>query len=159
MTASRRERQGAILRLVAERPIPTQSELAAALHEAGYVVVQTTVSRDIAELGLIKVRGPNGRLVYAPPGTADADRLRELATALRRWMLTCGSSGNLCLVTTPSGFASALAQAIDEAVHPDVLGTIAGENTIIVVAREGVSGASLADELNHLRQQLLEGAA
>ena len=65
---NRRERQTAILRLVREQAISTQSELAAALHESGFDVVQTTVSRDVAELGLVKVRAPSGRLVYAPPG-------------------------------------------------------------------------------------------
>jgi transcriptional regulator of arginine metabolism len=156
MTAQRRERQGAILRLVQERPISTQSELADALREAGYEVVQTTVSRDVAELGLVKVRGGNGRLVYAPPGTPNGDRYRELALALRRWALSFESSGNLVVVLTPRGYASPLADAIDEARHPDVIGTVAGENTIIAVARESVTGATLRDEL---RAYLLEGAA
>jgi len=153
---TRRERQGAILQLVREREISTQSELAEALHELGVDVVQTTVSRDIGELGLVKVRAPSGRLVYALPGTADHDRLRELVGALRRWALTIESSGNLVVVTTPSGFANALAQVIDESAHPLILGTIAGENTIILVAPEGVAGSALRDELGG---HLMEGAA
>ena len=157
MTAQRRERQGAILRLVRERPLSTQAELADALREAGYDVVQTTVSRDVAELGLVKVRNGTGRLVYAAPGTAaNGDRLRELVLALRRWALAFEASGNLVVVTTPSGYASALAQAMDEATHPRIAGTIAGDNTILVVAREGFSGAELRDEL---RRHLMEGAA
>jgi transcriptional regulator of arginine metabolism len=157
VTAGRRERQGAILRLIRERHLSTQGELADALREAGYDVVQTTVSRDIGELGLVKVRNGDGRLIYAVPGTtADADRLRALRTALADWALTFGASGNLCLITTPSGFANALAQVIDQTSHPMILGTVAGENTIIVVAREGITGAALADELRH---HLLEGAA
>jgi transcriptional regulator of arginine metabolism len=94
MTQARRERQGAILRLVRERPISTQSELASALHDAGYDVVQTTVSRDIAELGLVKVRGQNGRLVYAPPGTPNGDRFRELALAGRSRSRRAGTSSS-----------------------------------------------------------------
>ena len=78
---NRRERQAAILRLVREHAISTQSELAEALREDGFDVVQTTVSRDVSELGLVKVRAPSGRLVYAPPGASDADRLRGLASA------------------------------------------------------------------------------
>lgn len=150
------KRHGAILRLISEQPLSTQGELAEALRAAGFDVVQTTVSRDVHDLGLVKVRAPSGRLVYAVPGTADRDRLRELDAAMRRWGLTVEASGNLVLVTTPSGFASALAQVIDESGHPHVLGTLAGENTILVVAREGVSGAALRDEL---RERLLEGAA
>jgi transcriptional regulator of arginine metabolism len=156
MTAHRRERQGAILRLVQERPISTQSELADALRDAGFEVVQTTVSRDVAELRLVKVRHASGRLVYAPPGTANGDRLRELVLALRRWALAFEASGNLVVVSTPSGYANALAQVIDETAHPHIAGTIAGDNAILVVAREGVAGAALADEL---RGHLLEGAA
>jgi transcriptional regulator of arginine metabolism len=156
MTQARKERQGAILRLVRERPISTQSELAEALHDAGYDVVQTTVSRDIAELGLVKVRAPSGRLVYAPPGTPSGDRYRELALALRRWAQSFEASGNLVIVLTPRGYATPLADAIDDAGHPDIIGTVAGENTILVVAREGVSGAAVRDEL---RTYLLEGAA
>jgi transcriptional regulator of arginine metabolism len=155
VTQSRRQRQGAILRLVRERSISTQAELAEALHEAGYDVVQTTVSRDIAELGLVKVR-TDGRLVYAPPGAANGDRYRELALALRRWALSFEASGNLVVVLTPPGYATPLADAIDDAGHPDVIGTVAGENTILVVAREGVPGAELRDELRHY---LMEGAA
>jgi transcriptional regulator of arginine metabolism len=156
MTPARRQRQGAILRLIRERPISTQTELAEALREAGYDVVQTTVSRDIAELQLVKVRSGNGRLVYAPPGSTNGDRYRGLALALRRWALSFEASGNLVVVLTPRGYATPLADAIDEAGHPDVIGTVAGENTILVVAREGVSGAELRDELRHY---LMEGAA
>ena len=156
MTINRRERHGLILRLIREQPISTQQELSEALSAAGHAVVQTTVSRDIHELGLVKVRNPQGRLVYAPPGTADLDRLRELGGALRRLMLSCEPSGNLVLITTPSGFAQALSETIDWAGHPMVLGTVAGENTILVVAREGVAGADLCDELKAHR---LEGAA
>ena len=146
---TRFDRQGAMLRLVQERPLSTQAELAAALREAGYDAVQTTVSRDIAQLGLVKVRGPEGRLVYALPGAADLSRLSELTAALRRWTLSLTPSGNLVLLQTPSGCASALAQALDEARLPDVAGTLAGDNTIIVVAREGLAGADLAASLRH----------
>jgi len=156
MTMNRRERHGLILRLIREQPISTQTELSQALRAAGHAVVQTTVSRDIHELGLVKVRDADGRLVYAPSGTVDLDRLRELAGALRRLMVSCEASGNLVLVTTPSGFAQPLSEAIDRSGHPLILGTVAGENTILVVAREGVSGAELCTDL---KAHLLEGAA
>jgi transcriptional regulator of arginine metabolism len=156
VTAHRRERQGAILRLIADRQVSTQAELAAALHDAGHEVVQTTVSRDIAELGLVKVRASNGRLVYAPPGAVDFDRLRELEAALRRWALAIEANESLVVVFTPRGFSAALAEAIDESRHPHVLATVAGDNTILVVPTAGVSAAGLRDELD---EHLLEGAA
>jgi transcriptional regulator of arginine metabolism len=156
VTAHRRERQGAILRLIRERPISTQSELADALREAGYEAVQTTVSRDVTELGLVKVRAPNGRLVYAPAGAADLDRMRELEGAFRRWALAIDSNDTLVVVFTPRGFSAALAEAIDEANHPHVLATVAGDNTILVVPAAGVSAPALREELS---RHLLEGAA
>src|SRR5207245_6087270 len=82
------ERQGAILRLVKEQKLSTQTELAKALRKAGFGAVQTTGSRDVAELGLGKVRDEEGRLVYALPGAADLSRLGELVAALRRWTLS-----------------------------------------------------------------------
>jgi transcriptional regulator of arginine metabolism len=151
---NRNERHAAILRLVGSQPISTQTELADALHREGYDVVQTTVSRDIHELGLVKVRHASGRLVYAQ--AEDSGYNEELSDALKRWALTIEPSGQLVVVTTPYGYASALAQAIDVARHPHVAGTIAGENTVLLVAREPATGAQLADEL-HL--QRLQGAA
>ena len=138
MTAHRRERQGAILRLIREQQISTQAELSAALHEAGFEAVQTTVSRDISDLGLVKVRAANGRLVYAPAGTADIDRLRELEAAFRRWAISIDANDNLVVVFTPRGFSAALADVIDQSNHPHVLATMAGENTILVVPAAGV---------------------
>jgi transcriptional regulator of arginine metabolism len=151
---NRNERHAAILRLVGSQPISTQTELADALHREGYDVVQTTVSRDIHELGLVKVRHSTGRLVYAQ--AEDSGYNEDLSEALRRWALTVEPSGQLVVVATPYGYASALAQAIDVARHPHIAGTIAGENTVLLVAREPSTGAQLADAL-HL--QRLQGAA
>jgi transcriptional regulator of arginine metabolism len=156
VTAHRRERQAAILRLIADRQISTQAELAAALHHAGFEAVQTTVSRDISELGLVKVRAQNGRLVYSQSGTTDADRLRELAGALRRWALSIEASDSLVVAFTPRGFAAALGDAIDDSNHPDVLATVAGENTVLVVPVAGVKTGDLREQLS---RHLLEGAA
>jgi transcriptional regulator of arginine metabolism len=153
---NRRERQNAILELVRERALSTQAEVASALKDSGFEVVQTTVSRDIADLGLVKVRAPSGRLVYAPPGATDSDRLRALGAAMRRYAITVEAAGTLVVVTTPSGYANALAQAVDEAAHPAIAGTIAGDNTIFVAARDGVTAGALEAEL---AGHLLSGAA
>jgi len=153
---NRRERQSAIVELVRDRALSTQAEVASALKEAGFAVVQTTVSRDIADLGLVKLRAPSGRLVYAPPGTTDGDRMRALGAAMRRYAIGAEAAGTLVVLTTPSGYANALAQAIDEAAHPGVVGTVAGDNTIFVAARDGISVTVLRDELSG---HLLQGAA
>jgi transcriptional regulator of arginine metabolism len=140
-------RQQAILRLVRDRAISTQAELVEALREEGHDVVQTTVSRDVHELGLVKVRAPSGRLVYAAQGADDADRLRAIGVAMRRYAVAVERAGPLVVVTTPSGYASALAQALDEGDHPGIAGTIAGDNTIFVAPRQGTSVAALTHEL------------
>ena len=137
---NRRERQSAILDLVRERALSTQAEVASALRDNGFDVVQTTVSRDIADLGLVKVRAPSG----------------ALGSAMRRYAITVEAAGSLVVVMTPSGYANALAQAMDEAGHPAIAGTIAGDNTIFVAARDGVSAGSLREEL---AGYLLQGAA
>jgi transcriptional regulator of arginine metabolism len=143
------ERQGMILRLVQERPLSTQADVADALRAHGIDAVQATVSRDISQLGLVKVRNAEGRLVYALPGAADLRRLEELTSALRRWLGGMTAAGQLLVLATPRGFAAALADAIDAAALPEVAGTVAGENTVFVAARDGFTGADLADELRH----------
>ncbi|HEY2311357.1 MAG TPA: arginine repressor [Gaiellaceae bacterium] len=148
---NRAERQAAIQRLIREQAISTQTELAEALRLAGHDVVQTTVSRDVHELGLIKVRDASGRLVYAfPEDTPGFDA--DVAEALARWALTVEASSNLVVVSTPYGYAQALAQAIDVARHPHIAGTVAGENTILLVAREPATGAQLADDIRTQRR-------
>jgi len=146
---TRFERQGAILRLVEERHLSTQAELADALREDGIDTVQATVSRDIAQIGLVKVRNGDGRLIYALPGAADLRRLDQLASALRSWALAITPTGNLLVILTPRGFAAALADAIDEASLPEVAGTVAGDNTVFVAVREGTSAAELEDSFAH----------
>jgi transcriptional regulator of arginine metabolism len=153
---NRRERQAAILDIVREQAISTQGELVESLRRAGHEVVQTTVSRDVHELGLTKVRAPSGRLVYAPPGSTDLDRTRAIASALRRYAISVEATGNILVVTTPSGYANALAQSFDENPHPGIAGTLAGDNTIFIAAREGTTAVELREEL---AGHLTEGAA
>ena len=153
---NRKERQAAILEIVREQAVSTQSELVQALRSAGHDVVQTTVSRDVHELGLGKVRAPSGRLVYAPPGASDLDRVRAIASAMRRYAVSVEATGNILVVTTPSGYANALAQSLDENPHPGIAGTLAGDNTIFIAAREGTTAVALRDEL---AGHLVEGAA
>ena len=148
---NRHERHAAIQRLIRDQPISTQTELAEALRAEGHDVVQTTVSRDVHELGLTKVRHASGRLVYAFPEDAPAFD-DDVSEALGRWALSLEPSGNLVIVLTPYGYAQALAQAIDVARHPHIAGTIAGENTVLLVAREPLTGAQLAAEIEAQRR-------
>ena len=149
---NRHERHAAIQRLIREQPISTQSELAEALAAEGHEVVQTTISRDVHELGLVKIRNEEGHLVYAPPEAAEAPLVDALSQAVARWALLVEASGNLVVVTTPHGYASPFAEACDVARHPHVAGTIAGENTVLLVAREPHTGAELARDIEAQRR-------
>ena len=148
--ATKFERQGEILRLVQQQRLSTQSEVAEALRDAGIDAVQATVSRDIAQLGLVKVRNADGRLVYALPGASDIRRLDELTSALRRWAGEMTPTNGLLVIRTPSGVAPALAEAVDRAELAEVAGTIAGDNTIFVAARAGMKGGDIRELFRHL---------
>ena len=152
------ERQDAILRLVEEHHLHTQAELAEALRDEGIDAVQATVSRDVAQLGLVKVRNGNGRLIYARPGAADLRRLAQLSSALRSFAGATVATGQLLVLHTPRGFAAALADAIDEAALPEVAGTLAGDNTVFVAVREESTPAELAEALALYREREAEGS-
>jgi transcriptional regulator of arginine metabolism len=133
-----RERDRRILDLVARRPIRTQAELVAGLRGSGISVTQATISRDIKRLGLVRIPGPGGVYRYqAPP--AGRPPAAEVEARLRRTMdefVTGIDSGSgLVVVKTTTGSANAVAEAIDEAEWPEVVGTVAGDNTILVVPR------------------------
>ena len=144
------ERHAAILRLVDEQELSTQADVVRALRDQGLEAVQATVSRDIAQLGLVKVRSGNGRLVYARPGAADLDRLGELSAALRRWAIGVEAAAGLVVVRTPPGHANALALAFDSVALPEVAGCIAGDDTIFLAVRDGRAASDLARHLVEL---------
>jgi transcriptional regulator of arginine metabolism len=130
-------RQRTILTLVATRPIHSQDELVALLQRQGFEVTQATVSRDIRELRLAKVpiASEQGEIFkYVVPNAAPnyASRLHRAMTELAT---TIAGSGNLIVIHTPPGSAMMLASAVDEAAWPEVLGTLGGDDTILVVIR------------------------
>lgn len=151
---TRAARHGRIVELIRERPIRSQPELAELLAREGVHVTQATLSRDLEELGAIKVRGGDGPPVYVIP--EDGNRpLREaeqasarLVRLLRELLNSADSSGNIAVLRTPPGAAQFLASALDRSGLPEVVGTIAGDDTILVVAREAVGGAALAAKLS-----------
>ncbi len=138
MTAvlARRDRHAAIRRLVADRPIASQGELVAGLSALGFEVTQATVSRDIAELGLAKVmRGEHSVYVLPESLTGVArprgdERLRRILADIP---VTVARSGLILVVTGQAGTANVIAQAIDESTLTEQVGTLAGDNTLIVL--------------------------
>lgn len=148
------QRQQALLDLVARIPLGSQREIRDRLERMGHPATQSTVSRDLEELGLVRVRDGSGRLRYTtgdpasgPGPTAPAPRLRALLAELA---VGVDASGNLAVVHTLSGAANAVAEAIDRAGVDGVLATVAGDNTILVVAREGTRGRTVAGRLRQL---------
>ncbi len=141
-------RQQQLRRLLVERDLGSQAEVRAALAAAGVDVHEATVSRDLDELGAVKLRSADGTLVYrvaADPGPASARS--RLDDTLARFVTTVDASGNLAVLRTPPACAHPVASAIDLADLDDVLATVSGDDTVLVVAREGVTGRALADAL------------
>lgn len=147
--ADKQARQRRIADLLRRRQIESQADLARALARLGDTVTQATLSRDLEDLGAIKVRAGDGRVVYRVPDEPPVAG-EWLQRMLREFMVDVESSGNLCIVKTPPGGAQAVARAMDNAAVPDVLGTIAGDDTIMVVAKEGSSGKVVARRLRAL---------
>ena len=145
------QRQRRIVQLLRKQQISSQEDLAELLGRNGEHVTQATLSRDLEELGAVKVR-ENGRVVYRlpeepPPGD---EWLRRMLT---EFALEVVSSGNLVVVKTPPGGANAVARALDNAALKDVIGTVAGDDTILCVCREGVRGQTVARKLRSMAGQ------
>jgi len=132
---SKRKRQEAILSIIAKHQVATQEELVERLHRAGILTTQATVSRDIAELGLMRVAGPEGHYIKPEDGlgaASTAGREEKLRRLLRDLPLTVRRGQGIAVLTTTPGSASPLASGIDGAGWPEVLGTVAGDDTIFV---------------------------
>ncbi|MGN6473269.1 MAG: arginine repressor [Mycobacteriales bacterium] len=152
---SKTARQSRIAAVLSAHPVRSQAELARLLAAEGVAVTQGTLSRDLEEMGALKVRHPSGGTVYAvgdePPGPvlralsdASDGRVSRLAAEL---LVSAEASANLVVARTPPGGAQLLASAIDRAGLPDVLGTVAGDDTVLLVARDPRGGAKLAERL------------
>lgn len=153
---TRAGRQARIVALLSAHSVHSQSELAALLADDGIEVTQATLSRDLEELGAVKLRGADGGTgVYIVPEdgspvrgvTGGTERVSRLLSDL---LVSTDASGNLAVLRTPPGAAHYLASAIDRAALPFVVGTVAGDDTILVVAREPMTGVELAATVENL---------
>jgi transcriptional regulator of arginine metabolism len=139
---SRQVRRRELIRtLVGTYAITSQAELVALLDREGVEATQATVSRDLEDLQVAKVRGADGRVTYALP---EAGGLGQI---LRQFVTGIDASGNLAVVRTPPGAAGTVSSAIDGADLPGVLATLQGDDTLLVVAEEGTSGQDVAARL------------
>jgi transcriptional regulator of arginine metabolism len=150
---SKARRQYLIAQIVTEHEVTSQEQLVELLRASGVTATQATVSRDLEEIGAVKVRVPGiDRLVYAiaelpRDQIAPADHLRRI---LGEWVVEVSCSGNMVILRTPPGCAHVVASALDRSGVSGALGTVAGDDTLIVVASEELGGASLSRTLAEL---------
>ena len=146
------QRQHLIARLIEQAAVRSQMDLVDLLAAEGVDATQATVSRDLEDLGAIKVRLPGGDSAYAIPElpveqVAPEDHLRRI---FGDWVVEVAASGNLVVLRTPPGSAHVVGSALDRAGLPDVLGTVAGDDTVLVIVTEDTTGGTVAARLGDL---------
>jgi len=149
---SKVQRQQTIVRIIERQQVTSQPQLVDLLAEEGIAATQATVSRDLDDLGAVKVRVPGGNTVYAvpefaPERVAPLDQLRRV---MGEWVADVSHSANLVIVRTPPGCAHVVASALDRSGLDGLLGTVAGDDTMMCVATEAVGGEGLAASLREL---------
>ena len=151
MRLAKTQRQHRIARLLESYAVTSQGQLVELLAHDGVVATQATVSRDLEELGAIKVRMAGADPIYAVPEFEDRVAPEEhLKRVFGDWVVEVAHSANLVVVRTPPGSAHVVASAVDRAGLTDIIGTVAGDDTILVVATERVGGAKVARRLSRL---------
>jgi transcriptional regulator of arginine metabolism len=146
------QRQHKIARILESSSVTSQTQLVELLEADGVRATQATVSRDLEELGAVKVRVPGGESVYAIPElpherVAPEDHLRRM---LSDWVVDIGCSGNLVVLRTPPGSAHVVGSALDRSGLAEILGTVAGDDTVLVVTTDPSGGSSVAESLGAL---------
>ena len=150
--STKAQRQQLIVALIEQHSVSNQPQLVDLLAAHGITATQATVSRDLEDLGAVKVRVPGGESVYAIPEFAPArvapeDQLRRV---MGEWVAEVRQSGPMVVVRTPPGCAHVVASALDRSQLSGLIGTVAGDDTIFCVAEEVLGGAALADVLRDL---------
>lgn len=149
---SKNQRQHLITKLLEAQVVTSQTQLVALLADQGVEATQTTVSRDLEDLGAVKVRIPGGDTAYALPELpaqqiAPEDHLRRV---LGEWVVEVAHSGNLVVLRTPPGSAHVVGSALDRSGLEAVIGTVAGDDTVLVVVDETVGGTTMAAQLREV---------
>jgi transcriptional regulator of arginine metabolism len=150
---SKAQRQHRVARMLADHAVSSQGQLVELLAaEEGITATQATVSRDLEDMGAIKVRVAGGETVYAIPELPSDQRAPEshLRRVFSEWVVQVAHSANLVVLRTPPGSAHVVASALDRSGWDDILGTVAGDDTLVVIVAEGVEGAEMAARLGEL---------
>jgi transcriptional regulator of arginine metabolism len=150
MTTPKRDRQATILELVESHVVDSQEELRRLLRQRGWDVTQATLSRDLRELGLARVPTAEGARYQVPSAIADAEDKAALASLLPSLVTSVDGVGELLVVRTVIGGAQPVAAALDAERWPEVLGTIGGDDTILLVCRSAAARDRIARRLREL---------
>ena len=155
MTDARARRQKAIADLIRSEPLASQEEVTARLAALGHAVTQATVSRDLDQLGAVKVKR-GGILSYQlPEQLGDSDwAAARLTRIFAEWVQSVEAAGNLVVLRTPPGSAHLVGLALDQARLDEVAGTISGDDTLFVALRDGVQAGTMAARFRNLAQDL-----
>jgi transcriptional regulator of arginine metabolism len=148
ISGTRARRRRAVAELIRAGPLTSQDELVARLRGQGFAVTQATVSRDLDQLGAVKIR-KSGAVSYAlPDALGDGDWAgRRLSGLIAEWARSIQPAGNLVVIRTPPGLAHVIGVALDQAELPDVVGTISGDDTIFIATRSPAKATALAKRL------------
>ncbi|MGH9278223.1 MAG: arginine repressor [Acidimicrobiales bacterium] len=152
MRLAKPQRQHRVARILEQHAVHSQGQVVDLLAAEGVVATQATVSRDLEDLGAVKARMPGGDLVYVIPEQArDRPSPEEhLRRVLGDWVVEVAHSANLVVLRTPPGSAHVVGSALDRAGLPDILGTVAGDDTVLVIATERAGGEPVARRLSAL---------
>lgn len=160
---TRTARHRRIVDILGRQPVRSQSQLAKLLLDDGLQVTQATLSRDLDELGAVKIRNAAGELIYAVPSEGgfrtpmaplgESVKEQRMARLAGELLISAEASGNIVVLRTPPGAAQFFASAIDQAEVHDILGTIAGDDTLMLVSRDPAGGQALADHLLQLAER------
>ena len=160
MTKVKTDRLEALKMIISSQELGSQSELLTALDKEGFHLTQATLSRDLKQLKVAKAASMNGEYVYVLPNETMYRRVKTPRRAsemqLTSGFLSINFSGNMGVIRTRPGYASSIAYNIDNNDVPDVLGTIAGDDTIFIVIKEGADNADVIDELSYIIPDIQE---
>ena len=149
---TRNSRQNKILEIIEERIVETQDDLAKLLKEAGYNATQATISRDIKELGIVKVTFDGKRQKYVREA-GDRSVSSKLVNIFRHAVLSIAYAANIVVIKTMSGSANIAGMMLDRLENPDILGCVAGDDTVMAVTKSEESARKIAEELSAMREQ------
>jgi len=154
----RTQRQHIVTRMLTAHRVTSQEQLVDLLAAEGVQSTQATVSRDLVDLGAIKVRAGDGDSTYAIPEQPHAQKAPDdhLRRIFGDWVVEVNTTDNIVVLRTPPGSAHVVGSALDRAALPEILGTVAGDDTLLVVAREPMTGAMLADRLTNLKSAKID---